>query len=75
MSKTPIPDDWDGEDWCCFVVEWPNSQGWRAILRGALLLPTKGRFWDEDTGIVTDAQEVGREIEDRNCLFIEPGGA
>jgi len=69
--QMPIPDDWDGETYCCHIVEWPDSPAWRTILAGLLLNPTSGRFWDGDTGIIIDAQAVGREIETRNCIFAE----
>lgn len=72
MAQAPIPDDWDGESYCCYVIEWPLSTQWEAILFGLLLNPTIGRFWDAGTGTVTDAQAVGREIEDRNCIYIAP---
>lgn len=67
--QTPIPDDWDGTTFCCYVIDWPLSPAWTRILAGLLLEPTQGRFWDGDTGTITDAQAVGREIEDRNCIF------
>lgn len=71
MAQQPIPADWDGASYCCFVVDWPDSQQWRAILAGLLTMPTRGRFWDASTGSITDAQAVGASIENRNCLFTE----
>jgi len=72
MPQMPIPDDWDGVTWCCQVVEWPASQQWQAILVGFLSTPSRGRFWDGDTGIIVDVQEVGQQIIDRNCAFNPP---
>jgi hypothetical protein len=31
-----------------------------------------GRFWDAETGIIVDAQEVGKLIEERNPTFFNP---
>jgi hypothetical protein len=69
--QVPIPDDWDGTSFCCHIVEWPDSPAWRQILAGLLLSPSSGRFWDGATGTIIDAQETGREIETRNCIFDE----
>lgn len=69
--KTPIPNDWDGVSYCCHIVEWPDSPKWRYLLKGLLLSPSHGRFWDESTGTVTDAQAIGLDIYDRNCIFQE----
>lgn len=60
-----IPDDWLGE-YCRFAVCWPNSEQWLAVLRGVLTLPARGRFWDEHTGTITEAQSVIRETFDSN---------
>jgi hypothetical protein len=60
--KFPIPSDWDGESWCRWAVCWPESEQWEGLLRGLLTLPQRGRTWDEKTGVITDIQEVGREI-------------
>lgn len=65
-ARMPIPWDWDGEDWKCWAIEWPNSPLWNAILEGFVTTPMKGRFWDERTGSVQAAQEIGREIDRRN---------
>lgn len=64
--RMPIPEDWDGETWKCWAVEWPDSITWNAYLRGFLNEPSVGRFWDERTGSVVGAQAIGREIYDRN---------
>jgi hypothetical protein len=66
--RIPIPDDWDGVSWCCYLVEWPESESWKAILNGQVTAPSKGRFWDERTGTITDVQEIGLEIFERNLL-------
>lgn len=66
MPVYPIPDDWDGETWGCVLVEWPLSEQWFGLLRGLITTPVRGRFWDGSTGIITDAQSIGLDIEGRN---------
>lgn len=65
-----IPDDWEGE-YCRYAVCWPNSPQWLAILRGVLVLPARGRFWDEHTGNIISAQAVIRETYDINLHLEE----
>lgn len=62
----PIPDDWDGTTWDCWMIEWPSSTLWTAILCGFVTQPTRGRFWDAATGSVVEAQNTGKQIENRN---------
>lgn len=66
MSQMPIPDDWDGQSWCNYVVCWPDSTLWRGILAGFLTQAARGRFWDASTGSILDVQAVGREIIEQN---------
>jgi hypothetical protein len=73
MAGMPIPQDWvEADGFCCEVVEWPNSPEWRTLLSGLLLYPSVGRFWDAETGIIVDAQEIGKLIEERNPTFFNP---
>lgn len=72
--KTHIPDDWNGEDWQCIQVQWPLSDKWLAVLNGVLSIAARGRYWDEKSGVVTDAQEVGAEIWRRNTPLIACSG-
>jgi len=65
-NRVPIPDDWDGESWRCIQIEWPDSPQYRAVLLGFLSYLTRGRAWNDDTGIITEAQDVGWEIFHRN---------
>jgi hypothetical protein len=65
-----IPDDWNGE-YCRYAVCWPKSPQWEAILRGVLVLPSRGRFWDEHTGSIIEAQNVIREAYDNNLHLQE----
>lgn len=69
--RMKIPTDWDGETWRCWSVEWPDSIMWNAYLRGFLNEPTRGRYWDERTGSVIEAQAIGREIWNRNSPMEE----
>lgn len=72
--KIPIPADWDGVSWECYQIQWPKSDRWLGQLLGALTLYARGRYWDENTGSVTDAQAVGRLIFDRNYPLVKCSG-
>lgn len=65
-SKILIPSDWDGVTWECFEVQWPNSPEWLSILRGLIGMMMYGRVWDERSGIITQVQQIGYQIEDAN---------
>jgi len=67
--RLPIPDDWDGTTWACFEIQWPDSPLWIALLTGLLSMPAAGRYWNESTGRITDAQEIGRAIFNANYPF------
>jgi len=66
MAEMPIPDDWDGESTCRWSVCWPNSPRWFAILNGLVGNPFQGRFWDGNTGSITDVKESFRAIYNKN---------
>lgn len=66
MPQFPIPDDWDGETFECFMIEWPFSVQWVGMLRGLITSPVRGRYWDGSTGNIKDAQAIGLEIQERN---------
>lgn len=70
MGQGTIPSDWLGE-YCRYAVCWPKSDAWLAVLRGVLTLPARGRFWDEHTGSITEAQEVIRQTFDNNLHLEE----
>jgi len=70
IGQGVIPDDWTGE-YCRYAICWPASEQWLAVLRGVLTLPARGRFWDEHTGTITEAQEVIRETFDNNLHLRE----
>jgi len=63
--RVPIPDDFTGE-WECFSVYWPKSDKWNALLMGFLSYAMRGRFWDEKTGNVKGAIDIGWQIWGRN---------
>lgn len=69
QQRIPIPSDWNGEDWFCIQLQWPKSPEWIAVLTGILSNLTRGWYWNEQTGTVTDAQVIGREIFLRNIIF------
>lgn len=64
--KFPIPQDWNGTDWCRWSICWPQSEQWEGFLRGLISLPMRGWTWDEKSGTITDVQQVGREIFSQN---------
>lgn len=66
--KVPIPDDWDGSEVCIKVI-WPNSQQYIGILNGLLTQLTRGRFWDEKTGSIKDAQAIAWYFFEKNYPF------
>src|SRR5690606_24840029 len=63
-AKLPIPDDWDGETWRDICIMVPDSPDWRAVIRGQFDELSRGRTWDETTGVITDVQNVGAVIRD-----------
>lgn len=64
--EMPIPTDWNGSDCCRWVVYWPESEQWKAILYGLLEQPSRGRFWDANTGNIVDTQEAFRPFYNLN---------
>jgi hypothetical protein len=72
--KVPIPSDWNGEDWRCIQVQFPDSPEWSGLLVGLLTLLTRGRYWDEDTGRIVDAQKIAWEIFNRAYPFVSCDG-
>lgn len=70
-EQAAIPHDWDGQTWFCSQITWPESERWRAILTGLLSLPSRGRFYNGETGTILIAQAIGREIWARNIPYIE----
>lgn len=71
MAGAKIPQDWDGETWICWSVEWPDSRDWLAILSGFITTPRKGRYWDADTGDLAEVQATGDQIWFRNTPLEE----
>ncbi len=70
MSRIPIPQDWTEETdgYVCVFLCVPNSLSWRSIARGAIHGLTRGRAWDENTGIITDVQQVALNIYGSLCM-------
>jgi len=72
--RVPIPDDWNGEDWACFQINWPDSDKWIGFLIGLLTYATRGRVWDENTGSILDTQRIGWAISDANLPLTDCTG-
>ena len=62
-TKLPIPDDYTPEtDWNMGVFCYPDTPQWRGVVQGAFYELTRGRKWDESTGVILDAQAIARQI-------------
>jgi hypothetical protein len=69
--EIPIPNDWDGISFCRWAICWPESVLWEAILRGLVTNPSRGRFWDADTGNILEVQEAFLPALDYNSQLKE----
>jgi hypothetical protein len=59
----PIPADNDSVDGIlCITAYVPNSTDWIQTFYRVLRTMAQGRYWDGDTGIVVEAQEIGLAI-------------
>lgn len=59
----PIPSDWtESDEYSLVTFCIPASREWRGIIVGMIENLSYGRFWSRKSGIITDAQEFGREI-------------
>jgi hypothetical protein len=65
-AKWLIPGDYSELDteWVTVTMCVPNTRGWRGIVTGAIYNLTRGRYYDETTGIITVAQVIGERIFD-----------
>lgn len=63
-AKWIIPDDYNEleTEWVTVMMCVPNTRGWRGVVSGAIYNLTRGRYWDENTGIITVAQVIGERI-------------
>lgn len=63
-NRWSIPDDYDPDttQWIFVGMCIPNTRMWRGIISGSIYNLTRGRYWDESTGVIVDAQEIGRAI-------------
>lgn len=68
--KVPIPNDWNGEDYQCVKIYWPNSPQFWGILNGLLTIMTRGRYWEENTGNIAAMQKTAWDIFDLNYPFV-----
>jgi len=69
--ELPIPQDWNGDDWICVNVQWPDSPLWVAILQGFLSAATRGRLWSAESGSILAVQAIGRDIWARNVPLVD----
>jgi hypothetical protein len=68
--EIPVPNDWDGESWNCFQIEWPDSPEWHAILAGLVTAVQRGPFWRaRNKTEVEAAKALGRAVVVRNLPF------
>jgi hypothetical protein len=72
--KLPIPADWNGEDWRCIQVQWPDSPYWLAMLNGWLSQFKRQRTWDETTGDIDAVKEIGWQIWLANMMLTSCDG-
>lgn len=69
--KVPVPDDFEvGQELTCFEVQWPDTPQWVALLHGFVSAIGHGRFWDEKTGVIKDAQSIARQIYDATIPLV-----
>jgi len=73
MGSANIPDDWMGE-YRDYVIKWPLSEQWEAILRGQLTSPKSEEFWDVYSGNPLQSQDAMDETFDTN-LHLKEGTA
>lgn len=70
--EIPVPQDWDGESWTCFEIQWPDSPEWLAILTGLITSVQRGPFWRARNKIEVEAAKLlGRTVVDRNLPFVD----
>jgi hypothetical protein len=74
--KLKIPSDWNGHDWQCLQIQWPDSPEWTALLMGLLTLLTRGAIWREtgDKTEIPTVQEIAWQIYDANYPFRDCAG-
>lgn len=58
----PIPNDWNGEDYCLYMLCAPDSLQWDSFVRGAIYELSRGGGWDANTGSITDVQAIAWEV-------------
>lgn len=61
-SQLIIPQNWNGEDWAMVMMCVPDDPDWLAAVSGSVYSLTRGRTWDESTGVITDTQSIARDI-------------
>lgn len=57
-----IPDDWDGTSYTLQMACVPDSPQWISVFKGCVYLLTRGYSWDDQSGSVIAAQDIGKEV-------------
>jgi len=70
MGNANIPDDWT-DGYKDYLVKWPDSEQWKAILRGSLTAPAFIEFWDVFSGDPSQSIEAMSETFDTNLHLEE----
>jgi hypothetical protein len=75
--RITIPQDWNGEDWACVQVDWPDSPQWFGVLAGLISQVNRGWGWQETAGVGNDIPQVmavAQEILARNWPWRDCNG-
>jgi hypothetical protein len=68
--RQPVPQDWNKDDdgYLLAIMCIPNSEMWRAIIRGKVADLTGFNNWDKKTGYVLPVIEIAEEIFDSMAM-------
>lgn len=66
MTGYIIPDDWDESSYKCYEIQWPDSEMWGELLRGALSGFTFPWVWDSATGDADEAATIAQSLVELN---------
>lgn len=63
-QRWTIPNDYSETEtqWRIVTMCVPDTRQWRGVVTGAIYNLTRGRHWDETTGIIKVAQVIGQRI-------------
>lgn len=57
--QTPIPIQSSSKEYLLCLT---CREDWLGVVQGAILALTRGRYWDGNTGVITDAQQIAAKI-------------